>query len=44
MGPLVAERRLHAMDTFVSDAIAKGAKIRPAASARATRATSTSPP
>jgi succinate-semialdehyde dehydrogenase/glutarate-semialdehyde dehydrogenase len=27
MGPLVAERRLHAMDTFVSDAIAKGAKI-----------------
>ena len=28
MGPLVAERRLHAMDTFVSDAIAKGAKIR----------------
>ena len=28
MGPLVAERRLHAMDSFVSDAIAKGAKIR----------------
>src|SRR5476649_34149 len=28
MGPLVAERRLHAMDTFVSDAIAKGAKIK----------------
>ena len=27
MGPLVAERRLHAMDTFVSDAISKGAKI-----------------
>ena len=27
MGPLVAERRLHAMDAFVSDAIAKGAKI-----------------
>ncbi len=27
MGPLVAERRLHAMDSFVSDAIAKGAKI-----------------
>ena len=27
MGPLVAERRLHAMDGFVSDAIAKGAKI-----------------
>ena len=27
MGPLVAERRLHAMDLFVSDAIAKGAKI-----------------
>ena len=27
MGPLVAERRLHVMDTFVSDAIAKGAKI-----------------
>src|ERR1700716_3927605 len=27
MGPLVAERRLHAMDTFVSDAIAKGAKV-----------------
>ena len=27
MGPLVAERRLHAMDRFVSDAIAKGAKI-----------------
>ena len=28
MGPLVAERRLHAMDAFVSDAIAKGAKIK----------------
>src|SRR6266853_93780 len=28
MGPLVAERRLHAMDSFVSDAIAKGAKVR----------------
>src|SRR5476649_323286 len=28
MGPLVAERRLHAMDTFVSDAISKGAKIK----------------
>src|SRR5260370_17326512 len=28
MGPLVAERRLHAMDSFVSDAIAKGAKIK----------------
>src|SRR6185369_13588438 len=28
MGPLVAERRLHAMDTFVSDAIPKGAKIK----------------
>ena len=27
MGPLVAERRLHAMDSFVSDAISKGAKI-----------------
>src|SRR6185312_9341333 len=27
MGPLVAERRLHAIDGFVSDAIAKGAKI-----------------
>jgi succinate-semialdehyde dehydrogenase / glutarate-semialdehyde dehydrogenase len=27
MGPLVAERRLHAVDSFVSDAIAKGAKI-----------------
>jgi len=27
MGPLVAERRLHAVDGFVSDAIAKGAKI-----------------
>src|SRR5499427_7837584 len=27
MGPLVAERRLHAMDAIVSDAIAKGAKI-----------------
>jgi len=27
MGPLVAERRLHAMDTFVTDAIAKGAKV-----------------
>jgi succinate-semialdehyde dehydrogenase / glutarate-semialdehyde dehydrogenase len=27
MGPLVAERRLHAMDSFVSDAIAKGAKV-----------------
>src|SRR5256885_1903440 len=27
MSPLVAERRLHAMDTFVSDAIAKGAKV-----------------
>ena len=27
MGPLVAERRLHAMDTFVSDAISKGAKV-----------------
>src|SRR3990167_7346615 len=27
MGPLVAERRLHAMDTFMSDAIAKGAKV-----------------
>ncbi|MEA2850022.1 MAG: succinate-semialdehyde dehydrogenase / glutarate-semialdehyde dehydrogenase, partial [Rhodospirillaceae bacterium] len=26
--PLVAERRLHAMDAFVSDAIAKGAKIK----------------
>src|SRR6266481_3200658 len=28
MGPLVAERRLHAMDTFVSDAISKGAKVK----------------
>src|SRR5260370_9779764 len=28
MGPLVAERRLHAMDAIVSDAIAKGAKIK----------------
>ena len=28
MGPLVAERRLHAMDTFVSDAIAKGAQVK----------------
>jgi succinate-semialdehyde dehydrogenase / glutarate-semialdehyde dehydrogenase len=28
MGPLVAERRLHAMDTFVSDAISKGATIK----------------
>ncbi|MBM3645552.1 MAG: NAD-dependent succinate-semialdehyde dehydrogenase [Alphaproteobacteria bacterium] len=28
MGPLVAERRQHAMDGFVSDAIAKGAKIK----------------
>src|SRR5262249_52367237 len=27
MGPLVAERRLHAVDSFVSDAIQKGAKI-----------------
>lgn len=27
MGPLVAERRLHAVDSFVSDAISKGAKI-----------------
>jgi len=27
MGPLVAERRLHAIDGFVSDAISKGAKI-----------------
>jgi succinate-semialdehyde dehydrogenase/glutarate-semialdehyde dehydrogenase len=27
MGPLVAERRLHAMDSFVNDAIAKGAKV-----------------
>jgi succinate-semialdehyde dehydrogenase/glutarate-semialdehyde dehydrogenase len=28
MGPLVAERRLHAMDTFMSDALAKGAKVK----------------
>jgi len=27
MGPLVAERRLHAIDGFVSDAIGKGAKV-----------------
>ena len=27
MGPLVAERRLHAMDTFMNDAISKGAKV-----------------
>ncbi len=27
MGPLVAERRLHAMDTFMNDALAKGAKV-----------------
>jgi succinate-semialdehyde dehydrogenase/glutarate-semialdehyde dehydrogenase len=27
MGPLVAERRLHAVDSIVSDAISKGAKI-----------------
>ena len=27
MGPLVAERRLHAIDGFVSDALAKGAKV-----------------
>jgi succinate-semialdehyde dehydrogenase/glutarate-semialdehyde dehydrogenase len=28
MGPLANDRRLHAMDTFVSDAVAKGAKVR----------------
>ena len=28
MGPLANDRRLHAMDGFVSDAIAKGAKVR----------------
>ncbi|MDP1966868.1 MAG: aldehyde dehydrogenase family protein, partial [Reyranella sp.] len=27
MGPLVAERRLHAMDTFMNDALSKGAKV-----------------
>ena len=27
MGPLVAERRLHAMDIFMNDALAKGAKV-----------------
>lgn len=27
MGPLVAERRLHAMDAFMNDALAKGAKV-----------------
>jgi succinate-semialdehyde dehydrogenase/glutarate-semialdehyde dehydrogenase len=28
MGPLANDRRLHAMDAFVSDAVAKGAKVR----------------
>ena len=44
MGPLANARRMTAIEGMVQDAVGKGAKVAPAATASATRAISSSPP
>ena len=44
MGALANDRRITAIETMVQDAVGRGAKVQQAATASATRGTSSSPP